>query len=410
MPIVRVTPDAFNQAAVDKLAAALLGDGPLYDPESLCALTQSDIASLLIKLKQRKAELEKQGLKPSAVKAEASVAQDGAVAMSGAINQLDEVISSIGLYENMQKTALKERSYVKTAFKIDDSAGNSFATAGRLNQKGGMMTLMAINDSSSYHRVQFVNRGDYDSGGGNYYSEAEFTGQSEDMEKAEAAALSFPSITAQAARAVTDRLLKTIGIGYLECTQTEKVIGGSGGRYGGVVRMGSLMKAYRVQYVRKVAGVPVTYTSVESTWNDTQGESWSWEYERMTFIVDDSGIVEMTWSAPYKIAETITPSAAMLSFSEIQDIFRKMIVVNMKNLSDNKTDLNISEVRLGLARITEQNNLASGLLVPVWDFFGTAVYHYKTGELQTYRENVPGESYLTINAIDGSIIDRNLGY
>lgn len=100
----------------------------------------------------------------------------------------------------------------------------------------------------------------------------------------------------------------------------------------------------------------------------------------------------------------------MLSFTEIQDIFQKKIIVNKADYSEYGTDLKITEVRLGLARITEQNNLESGLLIPVWDFFGTATYYYETGELKSYTESVSGKSYLTINAIDGSIIDRRQGY
>ncbi len=57
------------------------------------------------------------------------------------------------------------------------------------------------------------------------------------------------------------------------------------------------------------------------------------------------------------------------------------------------------------------------MYVPVWDFFGSCIEKYdKTvvdsnyNENNEYIEKTFGHSYLTINAIDGSIIDRNLGY
>ena len=49
----------------------------------------------------------------------------------------------------------------------------------------------------------------------------------------------------------------------------------------------------------------------------------------------------------------------------------------------------------------------NGILVPAWDFFGGFESTY---EGVTSINNMTYQSYLTINAIDGSIIDRNLGY
>mgnify|MGYP005831456645 FL=1 len=63
----------------------------------------------------------------------------------------------------------------------------------------------------------------------------------------------------------------------------------------------------------------------------------------------------------------------------------------------------IHEVKLGLMRITEQNSKDTGLIIPVWDFMGT----YE--EKETFFDDTY-TSLLTINAIDGSIIDRGLGY
>lgn len=50
-------------------------------------------------------------------------------------------------------------------------------------------------------------------------------------------------------------------------------------------------------------------------------------------------------------------------------------------------------------------------MVPVWDFLGTKVIdHNNTGEAYTDSFGGPYESCLTINAMDGTVIDRDLGY
>lgn len=410
LPIVRITSQAFSQATVDKLVGALLGEGQLYDPESLSELTRNDIAALLVQLNQRKAELEAQGMQPTVTEPATTADSNGAVAISGAMNQLDGVIASIAFFEDKLDTAPDAREYVEATATIDEDAENSFARVGRMNPDGGVASFMVIN-ADDFHQIQFVNRGDYDAAQGQYYGEDEFATMADERDRQEAAALAYPAMSVTDAQAITDALLESIGVDDLDCALVEKVIGGSSSQYADGVRVGNMIKAYRIQYVRRVSGVPLTYTNVEYTWNDTDSsEAWSWNYERMTFIVNDSGIVEMTWTEPYTIMEVITPTTNMLPFAKIQGVFEKMVLVNNTGYSDRGVDLNITEVRLGLARITEQHNLQSGLLVPVWDFFGTATYYYESGELESYTENISGRSYLTINAIDGSIIDRNLGY
>ena len=57
----------------------------------------------------------------------------------------------------------------------------------------------------------------------------------------------------------------------------------------------------------------------------------------------------------------------------------------------------------------------SGVLVPVWDFFGSFEGFYTEeqqvqGAPETFGNYDTNMSYLTINAIDGSVIDRGLGY
>ena len=413
LPIVRVTSQAFSQTTVDKLVEALLGEGQLYDPDSLSELTRSDIVALLVQLNQRKTELEAQGMQPTVTDSITGADSNEAVAMSGTMNQLDGVIASIAFFEDKLDTAPDTRAYVEATATIDENAENSFAKVGRMNPNGGVASLMVINsgdDASPSHQIQFVNRGDYDATRGQYFGEAEFAATATEKDRQEAAALSHPAMSTTDAQAITDTLLDSIGVDDLDCALVEKVIGGSSSQYADGVRVGNMIKAYRLQYVRRVSGVPVTCTNVEYTWNDTDSsEVWSWNYERMTFIVSDSGIVEMTWTEPYAITDVITPTTNILPFAKIQSVFEKMVLINNTGYYRG-IDLNITEVRLGLARITEQHNMQRGLLVPVWDFFGTATYDYESGELESYMENVSGRSYLTINAIDGTIIDRNLGY
>ena len=72
----------------------------------------------------------------------------------------------------------------------------------------------------------------------------------------------------------------------------------------------------------------------------------------------------------------------------------------------------IDHVTLGYMRVYDPGaDNVSGLLVPVWDFFGKMV-DYAVYEDQEYT-NVSAEptySRLTVNAADGTVINRELGY
>lgn len=69
-----------------------------------------------------------------------------------------------------------------------------------------------------------------------------------------------------------------------------------------------------------------------------------------------------------------------------------------------KTKITVDQVVLGYTRISEKDSFHTGLLVPVWDFIGTV-------EVTDGKETgIEKKSILTINAIDGSVINRTLGY
>ena len=67
----------------------------------------------------------------------------------------------------------------------------------------------------------------------------------------------------------------------------------------------------------------------------------------------------------------------------------------------------ITSVRLGMVTIPEQNG-EGGLTVPCWDFMGNiwAEEEFPESWKQTGMMQDGSFSYLTINAIDGSIIQR----
>lgn len=162
---------------------------------------------------------------------------------------------------------------------------------------------------------------------------------------------------------------------------------------------------------RAFGAAQTTYTS------NNAGSMYNTDLQSETLIidVDDTGVYYLRYEGPLDIRETVNTDAKLLPFSEIQTIFERMVV-----LKDNEADhlieggavytdhYVISEVRLGLALVREQDK-DTALLVPAWDFLGHLERTYSDGSVSIdYKDE--SYSFLTINAIDGSIINRSLGY
>ena len=134
----------------------------------------------------------------------------------------------------------------------------------------------------------------------------------------------------------------------------------------------------------------------------------AWIYERLVFLVNEEGIVYAEWASPLEICDIRVYSCNLLPFSEIQQIFEKMVRVIWQYQAKDCLSLtcNITEARLELMRVLEQGSTDNGLLIPVWNFYGTRQRSFASGNTDETLHGI----MLTINAIDGSIIDRALGY
>ena len=203
------------------------------------------------------------------------------------------------------------------------------------------------------------------------------------------------TISQEKAKQLCDSLTEKLNIPFMMHYSTTKEYGGAGGT-------NPVRCCYVLRYTRDFNGLPITYTSNRGdaiTDSGTYNEPWP--YETLTYYVNDDGIVGMRWEAPYSILENVTEDSSLIPFSEVEKIFEKMIAVKYANT---QSIITIENIRFGYARVAEQNRSGSALLVPAWDFFGTI------SDFNGISRSDYGTSLITINAIDGSIIDRSLGY
>lgn len=171
-------------------------------------------------------------------------------------------------------------------------------------------------------------------------------------------------------------------------------------RYRDVYRFLCLRKMDHI-FVNNQAGFKLT-----DEWRGNEYVKKMWGSEAVAVMVNDSGIVGFYYLSPLSIDETVVEKSRVKSFQEIRDTFEQMVMIEnapeaLEDLKNENVSIQVTDVSLVYTRISEKDRFDTGLVVPVWNFEGTIIDEYgyeKTGTV------------LSINAIDGSVINQELGY
>lgn len=170
---------------------------------------------------------------------------------------------------------------------------------------------------------------------------------------------------------------------------------------------------YLFLFSRVLDGTPITFTdSYGGGLEDMDSTLVPWSYERCEVIVGDDGIQKVEIYNPYKIDGIQTENVKLMDFDTIVKIYEQMMEVSNADLAEieKQRTYHITKIALGYSRIYDPTvDNETGILVPVWDFFGGFDV-----EIDGHYEKNSGEhsrqSFMTINAIDGTVINRELGY
>lgn len=428
MSVVRVQKKEIDQEFLDSVREALAKDVAFYDGSILSANTRSDIEK---KIQWYKEEMDNLAVGKNGIADEESL-QSYKDEYQAEINRLQEE------YENAPET------YSWEAYKTDNQLHNVeelynrntedsyYSWQHEMNpegeiyygvsdgQDGNYVSLYAQNNEDYGNKVSYV-RSKYnytffsvsasEPALIRYSAEGGFDGASEYFQDYhpdfifEEDTDDTTAISLEDAKQQAEKFLTEIGLtdyGYYE--------GGlyyvAADIYYGTDSQNSLKcsKAYLLRYLRNIDGVFVNNDAgikISEEWVGNEYVKSTWEGESVEVLVTGDGIIGFDYLSPIEEIETIVNQSSMKSFDEIKDIFEQMVVV-IYAVDTGKVTIDIDQVILRYTRISEADSFDTGLLVPVWDFIGTITTQY--GEV---KENT---TVLTINAIDGSIIDRELGY
>ena len=137
-------------------------------------------------------------------------------------------------------------------------------------------------------------------------------------------------------------------------------------------------------------------------------------------VVDDTGIVSAFWSNYMEYVGDVSGNVPLMDFASIKDIFenycRYKYTWTYRNdaLAGDATPdvtLNVKRVEMNIMAIPEKDNPDSYITVPVWDFIADLSLNEKSPTQEGgFDEGEKDVSILTINAMNGTVIDREQGY
>lgn len=166
---------------------------------------------------------------------------------------------------------------------------------------------------------------------------------------------------------------------------------------------------YEFIFNRPYYGIPTTYTMLECTETDGNPDGYapSSYYESVRVAISESGLSEMEWKQPHEQMGVISENPKLLSFDEAMQTATQMLPLKWayhEHTWEETTSKNmrVESITFGYTRVLMKDAPTRYMMVPVWDFFG---YFEASGANKS-----EDYSLLTINAIDGSVIDREYGY
>ena len=167
-----------------------------------------------------------------------------------------------------------------------------------------------------------------------------------------------------------------------------------------------IKKCYVFYYCPVVSGIPVTanryYYGLS---NNSEDYDMTWKAQTIMLYVNDSDIYRMDWYSPEDLGQVLNENIALMDFEEVKDRFANQMFYQRSWVMPGTEDtaITIEKVKLGMMRVRLQEN--EYVYLPVWDFIGDWTYVSDGVECGMYDV-----SFVTINAVDGSVKNRELGY
>ena len=235
------------------------------------------------------------------------------------------------------------------------------------------------------------------------------------------------------ARKAAQNLIDNMGIEGVKIGNVYKSldnIGGTPVAFGDVEEVLASDREYYVFCFERIVGErTLDYTFYDGTFSQIENDI---PYEKLEVWVEGDKIVQFRWYIPAEVTKIINDNVALQTDYEealdlaVNNLFAKYTYIFEREEAES-IDINISSVEFEMVRLKEKDT-KEYIVVPAWKIYGTVreklTEEYKkrinstenpeTGEMLKADDYAPIHrnypNIVTVNALDGSIIDMDKGY
>ena len=135
------------------------------------------------------------------------------------------------------------------------------------------------------------------------------------------------------------------------------------------------------------------------------------EQEEIFGTLYNGEVVKLQWNSPFTVLSVENENVPLLSFERIMEIFKRQVFMSVYCDQGHPITYKITAIQFSYMRVQIKDS-DDYYLLPVWDFTGYMIHDWQMspGDMAVARGFFHSMSILTINAVDGSVLDRFLGY
>jgi beta-lactamase regulating signal transducer with metallopeptidase domain len=386
-PAIQVKPYTFTQEAVDKFAAYFLKGAPVFTEENV--ETKEEIMTWIVDTKG---------------KIERAKSHDFEINDKTYMKQLENDLED---YEKKYRDAPEQRKRTPaTTGLVKRNEGKFVSVRAELGKDGPASFHCGNQDTGLRGDLSFENDGK-----GDYYPHNIIKQETEGPPRGMKATLEEAKKTAM-------QCLLNLGLGDMRVESVEiATFCRDFNDKNDKEYLKTAGQCYQFVIHRMVRGIPMVPVKA-STRNDGDDPSipaspepdynYTFDQEEIDLYVDDTGVVRFEWSDPVEEDAVLSEHVDLKKFGDIMKSAKKNMFFKNYGASNTKVHIAINKIRLSMMCIMQKDKPGKYLLVPVWDFIGNREDSYKDGPMEWLPFG--DQSYATINAIDGSLINRDWGY
>lgn len=400
MPLVQVTPHSFTSEEVKSIARALFGDSEIYEYSE--EMSKTELEEIILDIKARISDW------------------DGLVEYYGdeasAQAMLERYEEQIEAYSEMYEDApdnvepklcdweFRPISYYEDVTMLQSNAdfesyNKSLYVKGTTVVNGMPYMISACNRDEDDYRIHNVFAYlDLPGSTGSHYSPKEATEEDrqEIIQKVET-------------------ILSDIGIGDWSIYSCEI---GKAQTWDEEYNVDFLYHIY-VKAAREYSGLAVTPQKQLMNLKSDDAYASNYYYESITFDFSDGELIAFEYQAPLDVVSIINEDVDVLSLDEVMEKLKSHLELStiynpdplsLYNLASS-AEFMIERVELGAVRTRIKNNETDFYMVPAYTFYGNYnVYDSSGGIIDSSMDFGTETVIAVVNAVDGSIINTQLGY